>query len=723
MKSYFILIFLLSELFILDNKMIYAQYRINESFEGIEFPPQGWSVINLQPGEGEWKCSSRMTNSGSICAISNFSLTGSNNILVTKSFTPLSGDSLVFHFRQTFWRFYKDTLNVLITTEDSLFNGTNERLFQMMDSVSYAIPFGYVRKSISLNNYAGQKVWIGFQHINLNGENIRIDDISVSRSNYNDVSVVSNVYPLDNIIICADEKVIPAAVIGNYGTINQNIPFSITYTVTGPVNYQSVKLDTLSSGITKEITFDTMNVSVPGTYYIKINTSVSGDQDPLNDTLHSSFSVINPNYGGGQASGGNYYFSNSTSCSMNAMSYPEFCWKDTSGSVNLILNNEDMSAGLLTGNADNGYFSLGNLLPPGNNIKFFGSEYDSVFISTNGIIGFINDNILLSSDPSGIDNLMIQPVPLFSPLWIDLDFSSSLVIENRLSYKIAGNQLIITYNNAPLKSGSIESYVTFQVIIEFGVALIQNSKLIIQYDQQSTGEEFMIKYNNNTLPSHLVGLKSISENEFLFYRVNDSSGVSPAGPLFNTSLALEFGPEENGLNNKCSQFDISVLLEAIYPERDTISVIIRDTRPPYAVLESEKYFPDTNGNGAGSFSIPSEQYRYYIQISHRNSIETWSRDSGEFFSAYHLNYDFSSDPSMAYGNNMSVKNGKSFIFCGDVNQDDIVDGDDLLSVYNAGNLFYVGYIPEDINNDRIIDLDDIVYLYNNSINFISITTP
>ncbi len=723
MRSFFILIFLLSELLILDNKLIYAQYRINESFEGIEFPPQGWSVINLQSWEGEWKSSSRMINSGSKCAVSNFSLTGSNNILVTKGFIPLSGDSLVFHFRQTFWRFYKDTLNVLISTQDSLLSGTNENLFQMMDSISYAVPYGYVRKSISLNNYAGQKVWIGFQHINLNGENIRLDDISVSRSNFSDVSVIRNICPSDNIIICTGENIIPVAEIFNPGTVNQNVPFSITYSVAGPVNFQRVKQDTLSSGNTKEIRFDTISVNVPGDYQVKIYTSLSTDQDPVNDTLHSSFSIINPNFGGGQASAGYYYFANSTSCSMNAASYPEYCRKDTSGSINLILNREDMSEGRLTGNADDGYFSLGSLLPPGNAVKFFDAEYDSVFISTNGVIGFRNDNILLASDPSGTDSLILHPVPLFSPLWIDLDFSSSFATENRLCYKIAGDQLIITYDRAPLKSGGNECYVSFQVIIEFGTSLIQNSKLIVQYDQQSTGEEFISKYSNNTLPSHLVGLSYLSENKYLHYRVKDSSGVLQEGPLFNSSLALEFGPDAGMLKNKCSQFAISVLLEAIFPERDTISVILRDTRPPYAMLESEKYYLDTNGSGTGSFTIPSEQYRYYIHISHRNSVETWSRENGELFSSYNLEYDFSSDPSMAYGNNMSVKNGKSFIYCGDVNQDDIVDGDDLLSTYNAGNLFYTGYIPEDINNDRVIDLDDIVFLYNNSINFISVSAP
>lgn len=723
MKNFFILIFLLSAVSIFDNENVYAQMKLNESFEGDDFPPPGWSLINAGSEEGEWKSSVRNSRSGNKCAVSNFTVGRSVNALVTKSFTPGAGDSLVFYFRQTFWNNYKDTFNILISSSDSLFSLDSHRLYQFTDSISYPVPTSYGKKSISLNEYAGQKVWIGFQHINSDGENIRLDDISAGQPGYSEVGVTGNLYPAGILSLCTFESIIPKAVIKNSGTIDQSVPFNIIYSVTGPVNYLSVKSDILNSGSEKTILFDTINSLVPGIYNVRIYTSLTGDVNPLNDTLLSTFSVTNSNFGGGMPLNGIYYFVNSSSCTESALSHPEFCWKDTTGSKNLILNGQENSGGLFTGDIDNGYFCLGNILPQGKKIKFFNSEYDSVFISTNGVIGFRKNNALLSSDPGQIGYLMSQPVPAFSPLWLDMDFGNTNVADSRLSYRTAGNQLIITYDKAPLRSGSSTDYVSFQVIIEFGESMPQNSRLLVQYDQNGTGENFITKYNSNSLPSHLIGMKNVYGNNYLLYRSKDTSGVIINGPIFNSSLALEIGPDPVKLNNKCSELEVTFRLEAIYPDRDSVMIIIRDSEAPFEMLESRIMYPDTNGKVKDFFTIPSDVHRYYIQVEHRNSIETWSRENGEQFSSFYLSYDFTSDISMAYGNNMIMKNGRSNIYCGDVNKDGIVDGDDLISVFNSANLFNTGYLTEDIDNNNTVDLDDLVFLFNNNSNFIAKSTP
>ncbi|HMS34578.1 MAG TPA: choice-of-anchor J domain-containing protein [Ignavibacteria bacterium] len=697
--------------------------KLNESFEGNDFPPAGWSLINTGSEVGEWKSSVRNSKSGSKCAVSNFTAGRSVNTLVTKSFIPAAGDSLMFYFRQTFWNNYKDTFNILISSSDSLFSIDSHRLYQFIDSISYPVPVSYGKKSVSLSGYAGQKVWIGFQHINSDGENIRLDAVSAGQPGYSEVSVMSNLYPAGVLSLCTFENIIPKAVIKNSGTIDQTIPFNIIYSVTGPVNYLSIKSDILNSGFEKTILFDTIHSLVPGIYNVRIYTSLEGDVYPLNDTLLTSFSVVNTNFGGGQPVSGNYYFVNSSSCTMSAPSHPVFCWKDTAGSKSLILNGQDNSGGLLTGDIDNGYFRLGSILPQGKRIKFFNGEYDSVFISTNGVIGFRKNNALLSSDPGQIGYLMSQPVPAFSPLWMDLDFGNSNVNDCRLSYKIAGNQLIITYDKAPQRSGGSSDYVSFQVIIEFGESMPQNSRLIVQYDQYATGENFIMKYNNNTLPSHLIGMKNAYGNNYLLYRSKDTSGVIINGPIFNSSLALEIGPDPLKLNNKCSELEVILRLEAIYPLRDSIKIILRDSESPYEMLESRLLYPDTNGIVKDFFTIPSDVHKYYIHVEHRNSIETWSRENGEQFSSFDLSYDFTSDITMAYGNNMIMKNGKANIYCGDVNKDGIVDGDDLISVFNTANLFSTGYLTEDIDNNSSVDLDDLVFLFNNNSNFISKSTP
>jgi hypothetical protein len=577
--------------------------------------------------------------------------------------------------------------------------------------------------SLSLNSFAGQKVWIGFQHINSDGDNIRLDDISAGQPGFAEVGVVNNLYPSGYLTFCTYDEIIPKALIKNSGTIDQTVPFNITYSITGPVNYISNKLATLSSGGEKTIIFDTIQSLEPGNYNVRVYTFIAGDMDPLNDTLLSSFSIVNGNYGGGLSVNGNYFFANSSLCSMSALSHPEFCWKDTSGSKSLISDSRDVSDELLTGNIDNGYFCLGNFLTQGKKIKFFGNEYDSVFISTNGIIGFTNNNALLSSDPDQIEYFISQPVPAFSPLWMDLDFSNTEVTGSRLSYKTAGNQLIITYDKAPQRSGGNSDYVSFQVTIEIGESMTWNSSLLVQYNEKTTGENFISKYNKDSLESHLVGLKNVYGNNYLLYRYQDSSGVISKGPIFNSSMALEFGPDASGLNNKCSEFEISVLLQAIYPRRDTITVFLRDSESPFEILESRTMFTDTSGKVKGIFTIPSDIYRYYLQIEHRNSIETWSRINGELFDSYRLNYDFTSDITMAYGNNMTMKNGRSYIYCGDVNRDGIADGDDLIRIFNEANLFSTGYLQEDIDNNNSVDLDDLVFLFNNSSNFISKSTP
>jgi hypothetical protein len=377
----------------------------------------------------------------------------------------------------------------------------------------------------------------------------------------------------------------------------------------------------------------------------------------------------------------------------------------------------------LTGNLNDGYFSLSDIFPHEKKIVFYNSTYDSVFITTNGIIGFKRNNVLLSADPSQIGNLMSQPVPVFSPLWMDLDFGNENVSGMRLSYKVAGNQLIITYDRAAVRSGNEYDFISFQISIEIGTSQSQNSRLLVQYDHSATGEGIRAKNSNNTMPPHLVGMKDLHGDNYLLYRYMDTTGITAHGPLFETSLALEIGPDNARLNNKCSQLNVSAYLEAIHPAGDTLTISIRDSESPYNLLETRKIKSDAYGTANCLLTIPDDMYSYYIVVNHRNSIETWSRDGGEIFNTYSLEYDFTLDSCMAYGCNMLMTNGKAYIYSGDVDQDNIVDGYDLLVLFNAVSTFRTGYIPEDLNNDNVVNLDDLLYSFNNSSKFILLRAP
>ncbi|HMS64328.1 MAG TPA: choice-of-anchor J domain-containing protein [Ignavibacteria bacterium] len=696
---------------------LHSQIKLAESFEGTVFPPAGWSTFNSSSSEGQWDRSNRKTNVGTGCAVSNFSLTLSSNYLITKRFTPSAGDSLVFYFRQNFWNVYKDTFKVRISNIDSTVATMNTVLLNICDGLTYPSYLNYGRFAISLNSFAGQRVWVAFQHIDVDGDNIRIDEINVGTPVLSEVGVTQNVFPSGQWGICSLQNFIPKATIRNFGSVNVSTPFSITYTISGPVNYTSTRSDTISAGIAKTIYFDSLNnINIPGLYNVKIYTSLPGDINNDNDTLFSTFILSPSNYGGGGIQNGNYFFANSSQCSSGALSHPEFCWRDTTSSRDLILNGDIISSSLLTGDGENGYFSLGNILPGGKKIRFFNTEYDSIFISTNGIIGFTKHDVLLSNDPANIIDLMSVNVPAVAPLWLNIDFENASVNKNRLSYKVSPNQLIITYDNAPLKSGNSEDYISFQIVFEIGNSLQYNSNIVVQFNEENTGSSFLGKYFSNTLPAHLIGMKNASGSNTLSYRYSDSSNVLSAGTMFNSSLAVQFGTQEDKLNSGYFNANLKILLENIYPRQDTVTVSIAAADNPGEVIESAKIYLLPDGSGTAKYTLADNVNRYYLIIEHRNSIKTWSRLNGEMFTSNSMNFDFSLNQSMAYGNNQKLINSEAFIFSGDTDQDGTVDAADLSNVDNFSEITFIGYNSTDINGDGITDGGDIS-LVENSVMF------
>lgn len=694
---------------------LYSQVKLKENFEGSVFPPDGWSTYNSSNlTEGQWSKSNRKTNIGTGCAVSNFSSVFTINYLITKRFTPSLGDSLVFYFRQNFWNIYSDTFRVRISNVDSTVSTMNTELMKIYDGVSYPSYLVYGRFAISLNSFAGQNVWIAFQHTDVDGDNVRIDDINVGTPGFAEVGVSNNIFPVGLWGNCTLENLIPKATLTNFGIENVSTPFNITYQISGPVSYTSVKSDTIAAGNSKVICFDNLNnINIPGTYSVKIFTGLAEDINNSNDTVYSSFTLAPSNFGGGGTQNGNYFFANSSGCSSGALSHPEFCWRDTSNSENLIINGNLISSQNFSGNINDGYFSLGNILPASKKIKFFNEEYDSVFISTNGIIAFSKNDVLKSNNPANIIALMSETVPAIAPLWSDIDFGNSSVNNSRLSYKVTQNQLIVTFDNAPLKAGGSEDFVSFQIIFEIGNSLISNSNIVLQFDQNNTGSSYLEKYYSNSLPAHIIGMKNSSGSNSLMYRYSDSANVITGGSMFDSSLAIQFGNNASSLNSGYYNLNLKVLLEAVYPRQDSITVSIAEENNPTQIIESEKVYLQTDGSGIAKFSLADNVNRYYLIVSHKNSLKTWSRLNGETFTSNLMNYDFSLNPSMAYGNNMKMVNSQAYIYTGDTDQDGTVDCSDLSHVDNFIGAPNSGYTLSDINNDGITDGADISLVENN----------
>lgn len=174
--------------------------------------------------------------------------------------------------------------------------------------------------------------------------------------------------------------------------------------------------------------------------------------------------------------------------------------------------------------------------------------------------------------------------------------------------------------------------------------------------------------------------------------------------------------------------NLKALIEGFYDPvmnkmvSDSVRIYLRDSSSPYSIVDSSLSIIDSTGLGNFNFPNASNSAAYYLVISHRNSIETWSASVNNFTSG-NLNYDFTLSSSQAFGSNQILKGTKFCIYNGNVNQDGVIDGSDMSLADNDAFNFATGYLNTDVNGDNIIDAADLVLIENNAFNFISIQRP
>ena len=178
---------------------------------------------------------------------------------------------------------------------------------------------------------------------------------------------------------------------------------------------------------------------------------------------------------------------------------------------------------------------------------------------------------------------------------------------------------------------------------------------------------------------------------------------------------------------------MKMILQAFYqpgPETmyssDTVKVNLRSTTYPYPVIDQAKAVINKVNFTAKFYFYNAPSGNYYVDIHHRNSIETWSLFPVNLQRNVNTNYDFTLTASKAYGGNMiQVDNSpvRFAVYSGDVNQDGIVDASDALLVDNDANIFLTGYVNTDVNGDYSVDATDALIVDNNANNFVGKITP
>lgn len=160
--------------------------------------------------------------------------------------------------------------------------------------------------------------------------------------------------------------------------------------------------------------------------------------------------------------------------------------------------------------------------------------------------------------------------------------------------------------------------------------------------------------------------------------------------------------------------------------RDTARVYLRNSSSPYGIVDSGKVYLSTSGSGTISFNNAVNGTVYYLQLKHRNSMETWSKSPGQSFVSSALSYDFTTLAAQAFGSNMLQVDAspvKFAIYGGDINADGIVDVSDVSPVDNASLTSLSGYVITDLTGDNFVDVDDVSIVDNNSFSSVSLVRP
>ena len=289
-----------------------------------------------------------------------------------------------------------------------------------------------------------------------------------------------------------------------------------------------------------------------------------------------------------------------------------------------------------------------------------------------------------------------------------------------IKYNSSGSQIWISKYNGTSNSADKSNYISSDVsgnlyVTGFCTDLITNMNYCTVKYNNDGDFRWAAKYNytdNDTDKASVVKINS-------------------SGNIFVTGFSKGF---EGGIDfctlqyNQEYSLELKVLIEGFYDNvqnkmtKDSMKVFLRSGSSPYNIIDSALSVVDSAGKGYFIFPNAQSGTGYYLALSHRNSIDTWSSSTVSFQSGS-LYYDFTNSISKAYGNNLILKGSRYCLYSGDVNKDGIIDAADISEVDNGTILLLKGRTPTDVNGDDITDVSDLSIVDNNSTLFIEIIRP
>ena len=237
-------------------------------------------------------------------------------------------------------------------------------------------------------------------------------------------------------------------------------PVTVNCNVTGP-NPQTFSPVVINSGVlasnaTQNVTVSTTyNMSAGGTYVFNASTSVAGDGNTANDAFNG-YSVVNTPISTTASSTPTSFCVGNTSqlnATFNTYSFNSIPYAPLSGTSAPLTGFTDLSN---FANNDDGYKNI----PLPFTFPFFGSNYNSINVVTNGYVTF--GAAATTFSPSAIPNAA-TPNNFAALCWVDLNLTSGSIDTFRVG-TAPFRKFVVQYTNVPYFSFSPNT-VSGQIII------------------------------------------------------------------------------------------------------------------------------------------------------------------------------------------------------------------------------------------------------------------
>lgn len=272
-----------------------------EDFESGVFPPAGWSLKD-EDGDG-WNWSSQLINQNSVWvdiegynsarAVGSYSYLNDvgaltpDNWLITPALNISQGIYMLkYWIGNVDKNYFQDHYEVMVST-----TGTDVADFTSVFEETQT-SFEWAERTVSLENFVGQTIYIAFVHNEITDKYIvRLDDVTVYKVAEVDAEISSIVAPVSGPRLSASEVV--KATIKNNG-IRTITNLSLTLEVDGTLIATESFTGTINKDGEAEYTFtETADLSADGDHTVKVTAVLPGDEDNTND----SYTETIVNYG------------------------------------------------------------------------------------------------------------------------------------------------------------------------------------------------------------------------------------------------------------------------------------------------------------------------------------------------------------------------------------------------------------------------------------------